>query len=168
MDRTTLPFPLLGLYVTALFALVAAGCSLFGDDPRPLTRSTWRLQAFLADDAFPPSSRAPCSLTGVDCVSDDRTYTVTFRTDGGLGVQADCNTCGGGYRRDRETLIVDQLFCTEVYCGPASRGAEFAQALGEAHSYRTRDGQLLIAYGDERGLLLRTTSSRSEAPSPSR
>lgn len=159
----------LALWMAGGLALTAAGCSLFdgGDDPA-LVETTWRLRAFLADDELPSFDDPICPLDGVDCVSDDRTYTVVFQPDGGLGVQADCNTCGGSYARDGRRLQVEGVFCTEVYCGEASRGAAFAQALGAARGFRLRDGWLLIVYGDGHGLLLRATSSRAEAPPRSR
>lgn len=150
-----------------MMILLFAGCDLFGeDDGRRLTGTTWRLAAFLTHDDFPPSSRAGyCTLRGVDCVGDERSYTVTFWTDGSVRAQADCNTCGGSYERDGAALRVESLVCTESYCGPDSRGSDFAGALGQAEGFSLRDDWLLIAYDGGRGLLLRATSSR-RVPSP--
>ncbi len=157
------------LAVVFTSAFLQAGCSLVnGDESRSLVGTTWRLRAFLADDELPAFDDAICSLDGVDCVSADRTYTVTFQDNGEIGAQADCNTCGGSYERDGRALDVKGLACTRMGCGEASRGAAFAQALGAARGFRIRDGWLLIAHGDGQGLLLRATSSRSQAPSPSR
>jgi heat shock protein HslJ len=166
------------LFTRSLLALIAAvtmitatsaGCDLFGeDDDRALVGTTWRLEAFLSDAAFPPSDDPLCALDGVDCANNDRSYTATFQADGEIDVQADCNMCGGTFERDAGALSISELVCTEIACGRGSRGTAFAAALTEAERYRTRDGLLLIAYGEGRGLLLQATSPRSDASSRSR
>lgn len=153
----------------AMIAVTSVGCDGFGgDDDRALVGTTWQLEAFLSEAAFPPSDDPLCALDGVDCVNDSRSYTTTFRADGDIGMQADCNTCGGTYEREAGVLSISELVCTEIACGRGSRGAAFAVALAEARQYRIRDGLLLIAYGEDRGLLLQATSSRSDASPRSR
>lgn len=153
----------------AVMAVASAGCDVFGeDDDRALVGTVWQLEAFLSDAAFPPSDEALCSLEGVDCVDDSRSYTATFRADGEIGVQADCNVCGGTYERNAGALSISGLVCTEVACERGSRGAGFASALTEAQGYRIDGGRLLIAWGEGRGLLLQATSTRPDGPRRSR
>lgn len=151
------------LMIAGLGAL--AGCDSFqSGEGRAFEGTVWRLDAFLAEDAFPTLSEGSiCTRGGVNCVDDRRTYTVTFRSDGSIGAQADCNTCGGSYTRDGNVLDVDGLVCTEIACPGRSRGSAFSAAIGRARSFAIRDNRLLLAYGDGRGLLLRATTSRSPA-----
>ena len=147
-----------------LVTLVGTGCSLTdSDSDRAFEETVWRLEAFLAQDAFPTMDGSICTRGGVSCVDDSRTYTVTFRDDGNIGMQADCNTCGGSYARAGTALDVEGIVCTEIACGTGSRGSAFAVAVGSARAYSIRGNRMLLAYGDGRGLLLRATSSRSMA-----
>jgi heat shock protein HslJ len=65
-------------------------------------------------------------LAGADAFvpGDSSRFTVEFAPDGGMGVVADCNQCGGTYTLDGEALVVPDLVCTLVLCptpGPAVR-----------------------------------------------
>jgi heat shock protein HslJ len=59
---------------------------------------------------------------------DASRFTVEFSADGTLGVQADCNQCGGSYTVSGESLTVGPLVCTLIAC-PTARGQEFAALL---------------------------------------
>lgn len=150
--------------VLILSMLAVAGCdSLNADEDRAFENTVWRLEAFLTQDTFPTLREPICERGGVSCVDDDRIYTATFRSNGSLSARADCNTCGGSYVREGQSLSVEAVLCTEIACGTNSRGSAFAAALGAARAYSIRDNRMLLAYGDGRGLLLRATSSRPAA-----
>jgi len=153
-----------GWFVAAgLFLL--AGCDSFdAPEDRAFEGTVWQLQAFLAEDAFPTLSEGSvCSRGGVTCVDDERTYTAAFRANGSVTARADCNTCGGSYVRDGNALDVQGVVCTEIACEPPSRGGAFASAIADARSFSIRGNQMVLSYGDGRGLLLRATSTRPPA-----
>lgn len=146
-----------------------AGCDSFdAPEDRAFEDTVWQLQAFLAEDAFPTLSEGSvCTRDGVTCVDEGRTYTVAFRANGSITARADCNTCGGSYARSRDMLDVQGLVCTEIACEAPSRGGAFAAAIGDASSFSIRGNQMVAAYGEGRGLLLRATSARPPASRPS-
>jgi heat shock protein HslJ len=156
--------------LAALGLLLLAGCdSLDAPEDRAFEGTVWRLQAFLAEDAFPTQSEgAVCTRGGVTCVDDGRTYTVAFRSNGSVTARADCNTCGGSYTRSGSVLDVEGLVCTEIACGSPSRGIAFEAAIADARRFSIRGSQMVLAYGDGRGLLLRATSARPPASPRSR
>jgi hypothetical protein len=69
-------------------------------------------------------------LAGADAFvpGDSSRFTVEFAPDGGMGVVADCNRCGGTYTLDGEALVVPDLVCTLVLC-PTPEGQQFATLL---------------------------------------
>jgi hypothetical protein len=69
-------------------------------------------------------------LAGADAFvpGDSSRFTVEFAPDGGMGVVADCNQCGGTYTLDGEALVVPDLVCTLVLC-PTPEGQQFATLL---------------------------------------
>jgi heat shock protein HslJ len=151
--------------LAALGLFLVAGCdSLNAPEDRAFEGTVWQLQAFLAEDAFPTQSEGSvCTRGGVTCVDDGRAYTVAFRADGRVAARADCNTCGGSYTRSGRGLEVEGLVCTEIACGSPSRGVAFEAAIADARSFSIRGSQMVLAYGADRGLLLRATSARPPA-----
>lgn len=151
--------------LAALGLFLVAGCdSLDAPEDRAFEGTVWQLQAFLAEDAFPTQSEGSiCTRGGVTCVDDGQAYTVAFRADGSVAARADCNTCGGSYTRSGRRLEVEGLVCTEIACASPSRGVAFEAAIADARSFSIRGSQMVLAYGADRGLLLRATSARPPA-----
>lgn len=156
--------------VATVGLFLLAGCDSFdAPEGRAFEGTVWQLQAFLAEDAFPTQSEGSvCTRGGVTCVDDGRTYTVAFRANGSVTARADCNTCGGSYTRSGTVLDVRGLVCTEIACEAPSRDVAFASAVADAGSFSIRADQMVLSYGDGRGLLLRATSARPPASPRSR
>jgi heat shock protein HslJ len=76
---------------------------------------------------------------------DPSRFKLAFAEDGGLGITADCNVCGGAYSVSGGTLVVSEVFCTRVACPGAPVDQRFLEVL-EGHSAVDVDGgQLRIA-----------------------
>jgi heat shock protein HslJ len=65
---------------------------------------------------------------GTFAPSDPSRFTIEFKTDGTIGVRADCNQCGGSYSVSGDTLTVGPLVCTLIAC-PTGEGQQFAALL---------------------------------------
>ena len=85
------------------------------------------------------------SLGGTQ-VTSPANYTITFGSDGDLGVKADCNVCGGEYEANGNNISVDVQFCTLAYCGDASLDREYHQALANTTRYTRQGNQLTLDY----------------------
>jgi heat shock protein HslJ len=70
--------------------------------------------------------------------ADPNRYTVEFKSDGTIGVVADCNSCGGSYSLRDDQLTVSNLACTLILC-PGPNGGEFA-SLVEGAATLDKDG----------------------------
>jgi heat shock protein HslJ len=84
--------------------------------------------------------------TPVDVVSVDDLdkYTVEFRPDGGVAVQADCNSGSGTYTLDRNSISIEIMAMTMAACPPGSLSDEFVQSLNAAAIYFTEGDNLFI------------------------
>jgi heat shock protein HslJ len=97
-------------------------------------------------------------LTGASSpfVPDDPSrFTVEFKSDGFVGVRADCNSCGGPYSFKDGQLTVDGMACTLALCA-TPKGGEFAGII-EGTATIDKDGEdtLVIASGEGRLILQR-------------
>lgn len=82
----------------------------------------WRLQSLQRPDF----SIAP--------ISDPARFTARFDEDGRIGLRADCNSCGGTFRIDGESLSVTPVACTRVFCPSAPLDTLFVSILEGASS----------------------------------
>jgi heat shock protein HslJ len=62
-------------------------------------------------------------------------YTLEFLPDGGLNVQADCNSANGTYTVNGNQLDMEILTTTLAACPPESLSDEFLQLLNDAVAY---------------------------------
>ncbi len=86
---------------------------------------------------------------GTVTVSDPTRYTVRFNADNTVNVQADCNSCNGGYETNGNNLSIGTLACTRAACPPDSLFDEYVAALSSATSYQRSGNQLFIENGGE-------------------
>jgi heat shock protein HslJ len=85
--------------------------------------------------------------SGRTAVPNPINYGVNFKYDGVINAKADCNTCGGVYSDNPVTsqLSISPLSCTEMACGPDSKGGLFAGILGMVDRY-SRASDTLYCY----------------------
>lgn len=93
------------------------------------------------------------TLVSIDgqAVMDGTAVTLSFDEDGRAGGSAGCNTYGGEYTLDGNSLTFGGLFSTMMACEDAIMQQESAYlaALESATSVEWVDGQLVIVYGEE-------------------
>lgn len=71
-------------------------------------------------------------------------FTLTFGTDGTFSATTDCNTAGGSYVANDDTLTFKDIFATEMYC-EGSQEATFLQVLADTNTYHfTGRGELVF------------------------
>ena len=72
-------------------------------------------------------------------------YTVTFGGDGRLSTRADCNTCGGPYTLDGQTLVAGpSLACTRAACATMAFENTYMKLLGGESTVSLSDGALVL------------------------
>jgi heat shock protein HslJ len=114
-------------------AVAAAGLPLVSctdgvTGPSDLMGGVWKLQSMQLTGAS--SSFVP---------DDPDRFTVEFKSDGLVGVVADCNSCGGSYSVSGDQLSVPQMACTLALCATA-QGGEFASII-DGTSTLDKDGE---------------------------
>jgi heat shock protein HslJ len=78
-------------------------------------------------------------------VDDPSRYTVEFKDDGTLGIQADCNQLRWTYTQERNSLTIHALGPTTLAVCPAgSLDQEFLQDLSEVVAYVVHEGNLVL------------------------
>ena len=97
----------------------------------------WRLLSLAPPDT--PPATAP--TTG--------RFTADFRSDGELGLTADCNSCRGEYIAGQGTLEVGPLLaCTLAYCVSAPVDSQFTSMMLSATTWAV-DGETLVLQGPD-------------------
>jgi heat shock protein HslJ len=128
-----------------LIAVGAAGLVSCGDAATGASevRGEWRLVSLERPGA--PAAPPPASTQ----------FTLRLDDDGRLGVQADCNSCGGPYTLEGDSLTTGAVACTKVFCGSSAPfDSLFLQVLSGRSSIRVRDHDLELS--SERGTLVFT------------
>ncbi len=107
------------------------------EDAVELLLGEWRLVSLGPADA--PAVTAPTSGR----------FTADFRSDGGLGLTADCNPCRGEYTAGQGTLEVGPLMaCTRAYCVSAPIDSQFTSMMQSAATWAV-DGDTLVLEGPD-------------------
>lgn len=89
---------------------------VIADPDRPLVGTVWRVDSLISGDAV---SSTPAGARA----------TLTFASDGTLSVSPGCNTGGGSWTLDGDTLTMDRILTTRMACDDA-RGELEAAVLG--------------------------------------
>ena len=71
-------------------------------------------------------------------------YSIEFRTDGGLGVKADCNGGGANYETNGNKLTISSVISTQMFCGERSHDKRFVRGLENAQSFQIEGNTLTI------------------------
>jgi heat shock protein HslJ len=81
-------------------------------------------------------------------------YTLTFKEDGGLEIQADCNFVEGSYVVDGDSLIIQLGSPGPALCSPGSLSDRYMQLIGDATTYLfTENSELAISVIYDSGIL---------------
>ena len=88
-------------------------------------------------------------------VSIEKPFSLLFHDNGEFYATVDCNLCSGTYTLNGNNSIsfLDQIICTEVYCGPDSKDGVFHKALNSASAYEISSNQLVIYFNSNSGIL---------------
>ena len=92
----------------------------------------WRLQSL---------RRADFSVVDI---ADPARFTARFGEDGRLSVRADCNSCGGTFALEGESLTAGPLACTRAFCPSAPLDTQYVGILDGRSSVDVEDGRLVI------------------------
>lgn len=103
-------------------------------------------QATLPSELFTAQGTWELQSLGSTQIANPERFTITFGADGALGVNADCNGCGGAYEVNGNNISIDVQFCTMAYCGDASLDSEYQQALANTTRYSRQGNQLTLDY----------------------
>jgi heat shock protein HslJ len=71
-------------------------------------------------------------------------FTLTFNTDQSFSVKTDCNTVGGKYAVEGDTIMFSNMMSTLMYCDGSQEGL-FTEMLSNSESYHfTTKGELIL------------------------
>ena len=95
------------------------------------------------------------TVTPVETItsSNPASYTVLFNEDGTYALQADCNSGGGTYTVDGQSISIGPAALTMMACPDGSQDAVFLQQLSNAAIYFFQNGDLLIDQAMDSGTM---------------
>ncbi len=85
--------------------------------------------------------------------ADPASYTVEFMADGGVAIQADCNSVRASYTLDGSAITITPGPATLMACPEGSLGSEFLAQLNNAAIYFFQDGELFMDIKFDSGTL---------------
>ena len=85
--------------------------------------------------------------------SNPASYTVLFNDDGTYALQADCNSGGGGYTVDGQSISIGPAALTMMACPEGSQDAVFLQQLSNAAVFFFEGGDLYIDQAMDSGTM---------------
>jgi heat shock protein HslJ len=137
-----LTLALLALVAGGMLAPTAGAWSNSTPTPAPtLTPVVWQWTALeLADGT-------------VETPDDPAKYTIQFLPDGTYLIRADCNQGSGTYSVDGTNLTIEPAITTLIGCPPGSLDSVYLQRLGEVVSFAYDEAELVLALGDNAGVL---------------
>ena len=84
---------------------------------------------------------------------EDQVYNIRFLDDGTFHAKSDCNEIIGHFIIDSaNSLNVDSIVTTKVYCGTGSMYEKYYEAIGVMKSYEIANDRLNIYYGNNEKL----------------
>lgn len=87
-------------------------------------------------------------------IADPSRYTLEFRENGELGIQADCNRGFGNYTQSGSELRLQPVGVTRAACGPDSASEEFLRNLPYAATFVMQEGTLFVNLSLDTGNLV--------------
>lgn len=128
--------------IVALTVALLPTRSAAAANPNRLVGTRWKLLAFGTENA-------PNTPIG------QQSITLNLGADA-IGGSGGCNTYGGSYAVNGETISFKEIFSTLMACEPIAvtqQEQAYFQALGTATRFRFEDGLLIISYGNGEALL---------------
>ena len=122
------------LLLTAMLALLLAGCAAVPGASESLVGTSWQLVKFQGGDGkvITPAERA--------------SYSVVFAGDGSFAVRFDCNRGRGGWKSaGKNQLEFGPMALTRAMCPPGSLHDQLVKHWPFIRSYTMRDGRLFLA-----------------------
>lgn len=104
-------------------------------EPPQLIGTTWQLQSLQ-------------EAGGAQVELHDQVYTLTFEPDGSLGAQLDCNSGGGSYTLDGESLAFGPVISTLMFCSEQSVASNFGVALARVERFDFAGEELILSGED--------------------
>lgn len=126
------------LIIILVLSLTIAYCekSPTESETKPFLKTLWTLKSF---DTSGEIIKSP----------EDQVFSIKFLEDGTFSGKSDCNSITGHFTVDSDnSLSIDSLFATEVYCGLASLDEKYYEALHAIKSYQIDNDRLYIYYND--------------------
>lgn len=77
-------------------------------------------------------------------VPNPQDYTIVFRSDGTVNIQADCNAVMGTYSQAGSALIIELGPSTMAFCGDDSLDQQYLASLDQVNSFGMQAGQLKL------------------------
>ena len=105
-------------------------------ETKPLINTIWKLESFDIDGKItkPPK---------------EQVYNIKFLNDNTFSGKNDCNEINGHYTLNSDnSLGIDDIITTEIYCGTESLDDNYWDALHAVKSYELVKNQLYIYYGN--------------------
>jgi heat shock protein HslJ len=96
-------------------------------------------------------------------VPDPERYTLLFRSDGTLQIQADCNVVGGSAALEGDRLAITLGPSTMAFCGEESLDRQFLELLGKVDGYVLEDGRLALHLSEDAGKMTFDAAGESDA-----
>ncbi len=147
-------FLILLLLAIPLILSACASIATRSTTPTPETTTPSGAENSLADTQWqlvsfgPPEAETP--------VIEGSTITLEFGPDGQATGSGGCNSYGGEYQVQDDTLSFSQIISTEMACANTSvmqREQQYYQALQTAGQFELADDQLTIQYNGGQGVL---------------
>ena len=117
-----------------------------------LTNIEWQWIGFQQSDS--PENRT--------VVPDPENYTLAFFSDNTYYVKADCNSGGGNYILEGDSLSLDPPVMTLIACGPESLDNEYLSLLSNVSSAAFENEQLILHSGSTGQKMFFISGGRTE------
>lgn len=82
-------------------------------------------------------------------IADPSRYTLTFQADGSVGAQFDCNSGGGEYTVEGESLTFGAMMTTLMACADDTQDWEFSTGLADTVAYAIDGDTLTLILGTD-------------------
>ena len=105
-------------------------------ETKPLLKTVWNLKSFERNSKITEPA-------------EDQVYNIKFSEDGTFSGKSDCNEISSHFTIDSlNSLIIEDIVTTKLYCGEESFGDEYFNAIHDANSYEITKNGLYIQYGN--------------------
>jgi len=90
---------------------------------------------------------------GLVKVSNPENYQIEFMADGKIKVLADCNSGGGSYEAEGDSISFLRVFTTKMFCPEGSLDSRFLQGLESARNFRIEGNNLFFDLAGDKGTM---------------